>query len=82
MSPHGQNWKEFEYMVEAGMPAMEAIQSATIIASDLAGNTDELGSIEKGKLADIIAVEGNPLENISMMEQVQFVMKGGTVYKN
>ena len=82
VSPHGQNWKEFEYMVEAGMPAMEAIQSATIIASDLAGNTDQLGSIEKGKLADIIAVEGNPLENISMMGQVQFVMKGGTVYKN
>ena len=82
VSPHGQNWKEFEYMVEAGMPAMEAIQSATIVASDLAGNTDQLGSIEKGKLADIIAVEGNPLENISMMEQVQFVMKGGIVYKN
>ena len=82
VSPHGQNWKEFEYMVEAGMPAMEAIQSATIIASDLAGNTDQLGSIEKGKLADIIAVEGNPIEDISMMERVRFVMKGGTVYKN
>ena len=81
VSPHGQNWKEFEYMVEAGMPAMEAIQSATIVASNLAGNTDQLGSIEQGKLADIIAVEGNPIEDISMMKQVQFVMKGGTVYK-
>ena len=82
VSPHGQNWKEFEYMVEAGMPAMEAIQSATIVASNLAGNTDQLGSIEQGKLADIIAVEGNPIEDISMMERVRFVMKGGTVYKN
>ena len=63
------------------MPAMEAIQSATIVASNLAGNTDQLGSIEQGKLADIIAVEGNPIEDISMMKQVQFVMKGGTVYK-
>ncbi|MBA57983.1 MAG: amidohydrolase [Gammaproteobacteria bacterium] len=81
VSPHGDNWKEFVYMVEAGMPAMEAIQSATIVASDLVGNTDNLGSIEIGKLADIIAVKGDPIEDIYNMEHVEFVMKGGAVYK-
>ncbi|GAA4833633.1 amidohydrolase family protein [Algivirga pacifica] len=79
--PHGQNWKEFGYMVEAGMPPMEAIKSATMEAAKLLRVENELGSIEEGKLADIIAVEGNPLEDMSVMENVFFVMKEGEVLK-
>lgn len=78
---HGKNYMEFQYMVEAGMPPMATIQSATIVAADLLGLKDKLGSIEKGKLADIIAVEGDPLTNISAMKNVTFVMKEGEVYK-
>ncbi len=78
---HGKNWKEFVYMVEAGMPAMEAIRTATVGGAELLGVTDMLGSIEKGKLADIIAVNGDPLADIKVMEKVEFVMKAGNVYK-
>ena len=78
---HGKNYKEFEYMVEAGMPAMEAIQSATVSAADLLGLSDRIGSLEKGKLADIIAVNGNPLQDIKVLSAVGFVMKEGKVYK-
>ena len=81
VSPHGDNWKEFIYMVEAGMPAMEAIQSATRSAAELLGQTQELGSLEPGKLADVVAVSGNPLEDIHAMGQVSFVMQGGVIYK-
>lgn len=80
--PHGENWKEFVYMVEAGMPAMEAIQSATIIAAKVLKIDDQLGSIEAGKLADIIAVNGDPLKDISTMSMVSLVVKDGTVYLN
>ncbi len=80
--PHGENWKEFVYMTEAGMPAMEAIQSATMGGAMLLGLEDELGSIEPGKRADIIAVEGNPIENIEQMKNVRFVMKDGVIYKS
>ncbi len=79
---HGKNYKEFEYMVEAGMPAMEALRTATVHASDLLGNSATVGSIEKGKLADIIAVTGDPLSDIQVMKDVSFVMKDGKVYKN
>jgi imidazolonepropionase-like amidohydrolase len=79
---HGKNWLEFVYMAEAGMPAMETIQSATVNASDLLGITDIVGSIEKGKLADIIAVEGDPIKDIQAMGKVKFVMKDGVVFKN
>ncbi len=79
---HGKNYKEFEYMVEAGMPPMEAIQSATMSAADLLGIADKLGSVEKGKTADIIAVSGNPLQDIKVLSNVNFVMKEGVVYKN
>jgi imidazolonepropionase-like amidohydrolase len=82
VSPHGDNWKEFVYMVEAGMPAIEAIQSATIIAADLVDSTDVLGSLDPGKLADVVAVWGNPLEDISQMGEVGFVMKDGKIYKH
>ncbi len=78
---HGENWREFGFMAEAGMPAMETIRSATLYASDLLGTSDILGVIEKGKLADIIAVEGDPLTNLSLMGKVHFVMKNGEVYK-
>ena len=78
---HGTNWLEFVYMTEAGMPANEAIKSATINAADLCGVTDR-GTIEAGKLADIIAVDGDPLEEIEAMGRVVFVMKGGEVYKH
>jgi imidazolonepropionase-like amidohydrolase len=82
VAPHGTNALEFVYMVEGGMPEMEAIQSATMTAAELLRKEDSLGSIAEGKLADIIAVNGNPLEDISILSQVSFVMKGGEVYKN
>jgi imidazolonepropionase-like amidohydrolase len=78
---HGQNWREFGYMIEAGMPAMEAIKCATINAADLLGMKDQLGSIEAGKFADIIAVDGDPLKDPQVFGKVIFVMKDGVVYK-
>ncbi len=78
---HGDNWREFVYMTEAGMPALTAIHSATIEGAKLLGVEDELGSIKVGKIADIIAVPGNPLQDIALMGQVNFVMKAGQVYK-
>jgi imidazolonepropionase-like amidohydrolase len=77
---HGKNAIEFQYMVEAGMPPMEAIKAATTSAADLLGITEKTGSITKGKLADIVAVEGNPLDDIKLMRNVSFVMKEGKVY--
>jgi imidazolonepropionase-like amidohydrolase len=79
--PHGDNAKEFVYMVEAGMPEMEAIQSATQAAAILLGKENDLGTINKGKRADIVAVAGNPLTDINRMLNMQFVMKDGRVYK-
>jgi imidazolonepropionase-like amidohydrolase len=81
VSIHGYNAYEFVYMVEAGMPAMEAIKSATIIPAEIMGTQKEIGTIETGKTADIIATEGNPLQDIKMMRKVSFVMKDGVVYK-
>lgn len=78
---HGENGKEFGYMVEAGMPAIETIQSATITNAEILKMTDKIGVIEVGKLADIIAVDENPINNIHTMENVTFVMKNGVVYK-
>jgi imidazolonepropionase-like amidohydrolase len=78
---HGKNYKEFEYMVQGGMPAMETIKCATTKAADLLGLSDRIGSIEKGKLADIIAVDGDPLADIKRMKDVSFVMKEGVIYK-
>jgi imidazolonepropionase-like amidohydrolase len=68
-------------MVEAGMPAMETIKAATMSAADLLGMKESLGSIENGKLADIIAVDGNPITDIKVMKLVSFVMKDGVIYK-
>jgi len=78
---HGKNWMEFVYMTEAGMPAMEAIQSATVSAADLLGASESLGSLEAGKMADIIAVDGDPTKDINAMGKVRFVMKEGVVYR-
>ncbi|MEY4185104.1 MAG: hypothetical protein RIT02_138 [Planctomycetota bacterium] len=81
VSVHGENAHEFELMVEGGMPPMEAIQSATLQASRLLKVEDILGTLEAGKLADVVAVDGDPLENISAMKKVVFVMKEGQVYR-
>lgn len=82
VSPHGANAMEFVYMVEAGMPEMAAIQSATVNAARLLRVENELGSIAAGYYADIVAVEGDPLEDIAELTDVDFVMKGGVVYKD
>ena len=79
--PHGDNWKEFVYMVEGGMPAIEAILSATRSAAQLLDQWDALGSIEAGKLADIVATPGDPREDAQAFGRIHFVMKGGVVYK-
>lgn len=78
---HGENGREFAALVKNGIPPLFTIQMATINAADLLG-VDDRGEIAPGKLADIIAVDGNPLENIKLMEDASFVMKGGTVYKD
>ena len=82
VSYHGENAKEFRYMVEAGMSPMEAIISATKTASELLEKEKSLGTVERGKVADIIATKCDPLENIDCMKEVVFVMKNGIVYKN
>ncbi len=81
VSAHGDNAQEFAYMVEAGMPPMAAIQTATRNASQLLGADKDLGTIEKGKFADLIAVTGDPLADIKLLQHVSFVMKGGAVVK-
>ena len=81
VAPHGDNAKEFIYMVEAGMPPMKAIQAATLEASKLLGVEKDLGTVEAGKFADLVAVPGDPLADIKLMTQVSFVMKAGVVYK-
>ncbi|MGI5309988.1 amidohydrolase family protein [Rheinheimera sp. WS51] len=78
---HGNNWREFIYMTEAGMPALEAIQSATIEGARLLGVEQQLGSITVGKIADIIAVPGDPLQDIQQMGKVSFVMKAGEIVR-
>ncbi len=80
--PHGKNAKEFTYMVEAGMPAIEAIQAATITNAKLLGIDKEVGQIKINYTGDIIAVDENPLETIKTLEKTVFVMKDGKIYKN
>ncbi len=81
VSAHGDNAQEFALMVEGGMPPMEAIQSATSVAASFLEIADTHGTLAAGKQADIIAVPGNPLDDITAMERVSFVMKGGKIYK-
>jgi imidazolonepropionase-like amidohydrolase len=80
--PHGVQAREFAYLVKYGMTPAQAIQSATTVASEMMGWQDRIGSIEKGKFADIIAVAGDPLSDITELERVKFVMKGGQVIRN
>lgn len=79
--PHGKNALEFVYMTEAGMPPMEAIKAATVNAAELLGITEDRGSISVGKKADIIAVSGDPLQDIKLLQTIDFIMKEGKVYK-
>jgi len=79
--PHGQNAHEFELMVGAGMPPMFTIQAATISAAQLLRHDKDLGTVAAGKIADVVAVPGNPIDDISLMKRVSFVMKDGVVYK-
>jgi imidazolonepropionase-like amidohydrolase len=79
--PHGINGKEFAYMNEVGMPVMECIQSATITNASILSMENDLGKIKEGFIADIVATEENPLDNVSTLEKVVFVMKEGIVYK-
>lgn len=80
--PHGTNAKQFAYQVKYGQTPLQAIQSATINAAKLLGKEKQLGSISVGKYADIIAVDGDPLQDIHVLEKVNFVMKQGTVYSS
>ncbi len=79
--PHGWNGKQFAKMVQFGMTPMQAIQSATTNAADLLGWSDRVGSVQQGRFADLVAVDGDPLADITQLERVQFVMKGGVVYR-
>jgi imidazolonepropionase-like amidohydrolase len=80
--PHGLNAHEFAVMVKLGLTPLQAIQAATVNAADLLGWSDKVGTIEPGKWADIIAVDGDPLQDVRTLERVKFVMKGGEVVKN
>jgi imidazolonepropionase-like amidohydrolase len=79
--PHGMSAKQLAYMVKFGMKPMQAVQSATVVAAELMGWQDRVGAIEPGRLADLIAVEGDPLEDLDLFTDVAFVMKGGEVIK-
>jgi imidazolonepropionase-like amidohydrolase len=82
LAPHGTNAQEFALMVRAGMTPMDAIKAATSSAADLIGDPADIGSVQPGRYADIIAVAGDPLKDVTELERVQFVMKGGMVYKS
>ena len=77
MYPHGKNALEFKYMAEAGMKNTDILRSATLDAATVLRMNDRIGTIEAGKLADLIAVEGNPLDDIGAMQRIVFVMKDG-----
>ena len=78
---HGENYREFGYMVEAGMPPLEAIRSATFEAATLLGTIDDFGTLEVGKRADVVAVEGDPLTDISRLAEINLVIKDGVIVK-
>ena len=80
--PHGLNAREFAVYVRLGMTPLQAIQTATVNAADLLGWSDKVGSLDAGKWADLIAVDGDPLQDVTTLQHVKFVMKGGAVIKN
>jgi imidazolonepropionase-like amidohydrolase len=80
VSKHGDNAREFGLMVDGGMTPMKAIQAATTVAAKVL-RVDDIGAVEAGRKADLVAVEGDPLANIKLLESVSFVMKDGVVYK-
>ncbi len=82
VSKHGRNADEFELMVKHGMTPATAIQAATVNAADLLGLAGEIGTLEPGKAADVIAVQGDPLSDVTVLKRVGFVMKGGEVFKD
>lgn len=82
VSPHGANGKEFRFMAEAGMPIMETIQAATVNAAKLLRLEDELGQVAPGFHADIVAFDNNPLEDVTVLERPNFIMKAGSVFRN
>ena len=82
VSPHGENAREFKLMVDAGMTPMEAIKAATVNAADLLDRSKDIGTIEPGKYADIVAVAGSPLEDVTRLENISFVMRHGVVLKD
>jgi imidazolonepropionase-like amidohydrolase len=79
--PHGENAGEFQYMVQAGMPPMEAIMAATRNAADLLGASSSIGTIQPGRFSDLVAVDGDPLLDIKLLRKISFVMKDGQIYK-
>ena len=80
--PHGRNAEEFHQMVDLGMKPAAALKAGTSADADLLGLADKVGTLEANKFADIVAVPGNPLQNIRQTEHVFFVMKEGVIYKN
>jgi imidazolonepropionase-like amidohydrolase len=80
--PHGRNTEEFHQMVDLGMKPIDALKAGTSMDAELLGMADKIGTLEAGKLADVVAVPGNPVENIRQTEHVFFVMKEGVIYKN
>lgn len=81
-SRHGKNAEELQSMTRRGLTTLEAIRAATNSAADRIGWPDDVGAVEAGKFADLIAVQGDPLEDIALLQHIKFVMKGGTVIKN
>jgi imidazolonepropionase-like amidohydrolase len=79
--PHGDNAKQFAYMVRYGMTPMQAVQSATIRAAELLGKEDMLGSVQPGRFADLVAVKGDPLQDIRVLENLTHVMKDGKLVR-
>ena len=80
--PEGTNAKQFATMVQWGMTPAQAIRAATVNAADLIGRSTDVGTVESGKFADIVAVSANPLQDVTLLQHVGFVMKGGVIYKD
>jgi len=80
--PHGRNTEEFHMLVDLGMPPIDALRAGTSVDAELLGIQDRLGTLESGKLADVVAIPGDPIQNIRQIEKIVFVMKEGIIYRN